>query len=337
MPDNNRKSAAVITGIIILNLFFFTAANADDASAKAKAEAQALTKAAQTQGQAEAVKEKAPAKVYRRELERAVIEEEAGEVPAQTIDTYFRYIPSRGAKATSGSVAIMDTAAEYAYNFKVFGKLPVEAGIEQRYIGIRNTTEVKLPAHLVEVAGYIDTTFPVPWIDKTYFRLGINPGFYGEDWDLHSSSFRIPFYSLAIYQLNDKLTLMAGLAVFPEYEDMFVPVGGLIYKPNDKLIFNLTPKNPNIAYSLNDKTTVFLNADISGGEYEVDKDDLKKITLQYNETHLGGGVRYKFNKYIDGFLGTGYMFNRSLKYRDSLGKVSLKNGIYTEFRVEISI
>jgi hypothetical protein len=50
--------------------------------------------------------------------------------------------------------------------------------------------------------------------------------------------------------------------------------------------------------------------------------------------HLGGGLKYSLNKFIDTSLSVGGMFNRTLKYRDSLGKVNIQNCLYTEFRVE---
>jgi len=62
------------------------------------------------------------------------------------------------------------------------------------------------------------------------------------------------------------------------------------------------------------------------------------VVLEYNEMHLGTGVKYQVNKYIQSSISAGYIFNRSIKYReDNLGKVSLKDGLYTELRVNISI
>jgi len=60
--------------------------------------------------------------------------------------------------------------------------------------------------------------------------------------------------------------------------------------------------------------------------------------LEYNEMHLGTGVKYQVNKNIQSSISGGFIFNRSIKYKDDdLGKVSLKNGLYTELRVNISI
>jgi hypothetical protein len=49
------------------------------------------------------------------------------------------------------------------------------------------------------------------------------------------------------------------------------------------------------------------------------------------------GVRYQPAPFIQGKVSLGGAFNRSFKYRQSLGKVTLKDGMYAEFRVDISL
>ena len=130
---------------------------------------------------------------------------------------------------------------------------------------------------------------------------------------------------------------MAGVAFYPEFKYDIFPILGFIYKPNDKLSFNLTPDRPNISYILNSRITLFLEGSSAFDEYEVDKDNLENVVLRYREIHLGTGIKYKVNKFIQSSLSVGGMFNRYLEYKDSLGKVDIKDGVYTEFRLEIKI
>ncbi len=253
------------------------------------------------------------------------------------LDTYARYLPSRGAYAQSGKVAIVDSASELSYDAKLFGELPVEFAIGSRYIGINNTTSVKLPSHLTQVSFGAETTLPF-FFDKTYFTVGLAPTFYTDDWNFNSSSFRIPQRYFLIYQANQKLAFICGVEVIPDFDDPVSPILGFIYQPNDKLTFNITPSKPEITYALNDKLSLLLKGDMSSEEFEVTKDNMKNVILEYNEMHLGGGFRYQVNKNIQSSFSTGYIFNRSLKYRDDdLGKVSIRDGVYTEFRIDISI
>ncbi|MDD4953455.1 MAG: DUF6268 family outer membrane beta-barrel protein [Candidatus Omnitrophica bacterium] len=254
------------------------------------------------------------------------------------IDSYLRYMPARDASAQAGKVEIIEAESQYDYEFKVRDKLPVKFSLSNNYVGIENTTVVKLPAHLVGLSADAETTFPFFTFENTYLRLGVTPSFYGQDWDFPASAFRIPSRAFLIYRPNEKWTFLGGVAFYPNFENEVLPILGFIYKPNQKLTFEIVPKRPNISYALNEKATLFTEAGTSFGEYEVDKDGLKNVVLRYRQTHLGSGVKYKFNRFIEASFSGGAVFGRSLKYRDdALGKVNIKDAGYAEFRLEVRI
>jgi Domain of unknown function (DUF6268) len=275
---------------------------------------------------------------YRQRLEEIIVEEKPEEILPQELDAYARYMPFEGAKAQSGKVGIFDSASEYSYDIKAFGKLPVQLGLITRYIGIENTTAVELPAHLTQLSFGAETTIPFFNFNKTYITLGLAPSFLTDNWNFNPKSFRMLQRYFLIYQFNPKWTFIYGVGVFPGYKPTVLPILGFIYKPNDSLTFNIVPKNPEISYLLNKKITVFAEADVSGDEFEVTKDNFKNVVLNYNETHLGVGLRYKLNKYTQWTISSGAVFNRSIKYRqDSLGKVTIKDGPYINLRLDIQI
>jgi hypothetical protein len=271
---------------------------------------------------------------YRQTLESEITPKESEEESANEIDYYYRYMPSRSVSSASGKVAITDTAAEYSYDLKAFGKLPVEFYIATRYIGIENTVNVPLPSHLTGVFFGVETTLPFFNLDKTYFRFGIKPSFYSDDWNFNSSAFSMPAHAFVIYQPDPKLTMIFGLAVFPGYENQVSPILGVIYKPNEKLSFNLVPERPNIIYALNKKLSVFIEGDFCSNEFKVSYPGKDNATLVYKEIHSGTGIQYKFNKFSRFSLSGGRVFQRALKYRDSLGKVVIKDGYYSQFSLE---
>lgn len=267
----------------------------------------------------------------------AEAQEQAEDKPSHQVDSYVRYIPSRSVDAMSGKVEIIESGAEYSYEFKAFDKLPVKLSLNNNYIGIEDSLDsVELPAHLVGLTTDIETTLPFFHFNKTYLRLGISPAFYADDWDFPSSSFRIPSRYFLIYQPDAKWTFLYGVAVYPDFENEVLPIIGFIYKPNDKLAFNIVPKRPNITYFINDRMSLFAEGGTSlNSEFEVTRDNTKNVVLRYKEARLGGGIKFKFNQYIQSSISAGGLFNRSLKYRDGQGKVNIKDGLYTEFRVEI--
>jgi len=265
---------------------------------------------------------------YRQKLRKIITVKEEPELHHE-LDTYACFMPSSGVSGQSGRVGIIDSASEYSYDFKVFGKLPVEVALATKYVGINNSTVVKLPANLTGMGIGAETTFPF-FFDNTYLTVGLAPSFFTENWNINSSSFRLPQRYFLIFQPNEQWTFICGVGVFPGYEDNVAPIVGFIYKPNDKLAFNIVPKGPEISYDLNDNLTLLIEGDITGDEYEVTKDNLKNVVLEYNDLRLGTGFRYKINKYIKTTFSVGGVFDRSLRYRDdALGKVAIKNGLYT--------
>jgi Domain of unknown function (DUF6268) len=254
-----------------------------------------------------------------------------------TAESYVRYMPSRHEYGAQGKISIMESAAEYGYEFKAFGKLPVKFSVGNSYIGINDTQDtIELPAHLVGVTTDIETTMPVFNFNNTYLGLGISPSFFGDDWTFNTDAFRIPSRYFLIYQPDKKWTFLAGVAYYSDFTYTVLPIVGFIYKPNDKLIFDLTPRRPNITYSFNDKIAVFIDGLTAFDEFAVSRDNIKNIALQYRQTQVGSGIKFKLNRYLQAYLSAGGAFNRYFEYTDSQGKVNLKNGLYTQFRVEIS-
>jgi len=251
---------------------------------------------------------------------------------------YSRYEPARSAKASTGRVEIFQSGAEVTFEEKVSGRLPVVLSIASQYTGIEETVALGLPPYLTGVSFDAETTFPCAWFDETYVRLGLTPSFYGDDWSYRSSAFRLPVRVFAIHLPNERLTLLAGVAVYPDYENEVLPILGFIYKPNEKLTFDITPKKPQVIYHINQNTSCFLEAGGSlNSEFEVTRHRQGGVVLRYKETRLGAGVSFKPNSFIEAGISAGGVFNRTFQYRDNSGKISVKDGSYLEFRLKISM
>ena len=337
MLINSIRTIKLIIATAIVLGFAYPAYSVETTS-KTEALNQALAQA-ETKAKSENETRKLPnddEDSFRQKLGSRITTEKEDEPPSE-LDTLIRFMPSRGAEAQSGSVGLVVSESEYNYQFNAFGKLPVQLGVGTQYIGINNSTSVALPAHLTTVSFGGNVTFPFFNLDKTYFRIEATPSFYTDNWNINSKTFRIPINTFAIYQPNDTWTFILGMHFFPSgvLNSKIGPVAGLIYKPNDKLIFNLVPPKPNILYMVNDKLGVFGEFGMTDEQFLVTKDGQKNVVLLYNENRLGTGVLYKFNKFLESTFSVGAVFNGYMKYKESLGKVVLKNGLYTEVRTEL--
>lgn len=262
---------------------------------------------------------------------------QAEDNPYPKADSYIRYMPFRSVEAMPGEVKIIDSGSEYSHEFKAFDKLLVKLSLDTRYIGLENTLrDVELPAHLIGLTIDIEATLLFFNFNETYLRLGLSPSFYADDWDFPASSFRIPSRYFFIYRPSSQWTFLYGVAVYPDFENEVLPILGFIYKPNDKLVFNIIPKRPNITYVFNHRLSLFGEGGSAfNSEFEVTRSHEKNVVLRYREKRLGAGIKFTLNRHTQCSLSSGGAFGRSLKYKDGQGKVNIKNGIYTEFRVEI--
>ena len=275
---------------------------------------------------------------YRQKLKKAVTEESPEEQFKQEFDFYHRFISQSGAKSQDGHVGINESAFEYSYDLKLFNKLPVQLAVGASEILIENTSPVTLPAHLTDLTFAIESTFPFLDFNKTYLRVGISPSFLTDNWNFNTRSFTIPSRIFLIHQANDKLTLVAGVSIYPDNNTPVFPIVGFIYKPNDRLMFEIVPRRPTISYKLTNKWTIFGEGDITYSQYWIKRNERDKIAIEFHETSCGMGIKYTFNKFAQASLSTGAVFGRYLKYDpDSLGKVDIDNGIYTEFRLQINM
>lgn len=269
-----------------------------------------------------------------RRLDTEVVERE--EI-AHEFNSYVRFMPAAKANVMPGKVELIRSEAEYDYNVKLFEQLPIQLSLNQEYIGIDKTVAVPLPAHLIGLTFNFETTLPFFYVKDTYIRFGVSPAYYTDSWSFPSSAFRIPSRYMLIYQPDPKLTVVAGIEVDPDYKEEIGPLVGVIYKPNDRLTFNIIPEEGDITYKLNDKFSVFAQGGFNSEEFEVTRNNIKGVILMYDDIYLGGGLKFKPHKYINALLSVGSALNRSLKYRDQHGKVNIENGFYTEFRLDITI
>jgi|GEM_PF-1595623 hypothetical protein len=256
----------------------------------------------------------------------------------QEAEASVTFIPSVKSKDNNSHIEIIESEFDYSCEYKLFEQIPVTFSLASEYIGLNENAQIDLPSHLTGLSAGVDVILPFFNIEKTYINLGVSPSMYRDDWSFETSSFRIPATTFLIYKPDDKWVFIAGLAFLPDYKDQFFPAAGFVYKPNEKWIFNITTDDPSIAYSPNEKLTIFTQMELPlGAEYEVTRGDLENTVLIYNDMRLGCGINYKINKFMSVSVSGGGVFDRYIKYRKVDEKISMENGGFAKFSVDIEI
>ncbi|OGX19404.1 MAG: hypothetical protein A2Y04_00425 [Omnitrophica WOR_2 bacterium GWC2_45_7] len=261
-------------------------------------------------------------------------EEEAND----TLAVKSRHIFSSDIDATASDISMTETEFKYAHEFKAGGVLPIEYSFHFGHIDIEDDDPLDLPSHLESRSLGLGVKLPAPLLDQDKFFVGLDifPTLNTDAWRWESSAFRLPFRSYLIYKESDDFILVGGVSVRPEYDTTVLPVLGVIYKPNDRLSFNLASENPNITYKFNDTTNLIWEFDYKLDEYEVRRSGQQGVVLEYRETSAGFGVEHAFNENVSGLLTVGGVFNRRLEYKDDVGKVIPDSGFYVNAKFTAS-
>lgn len=250
-----------------------------------------------------------------------------------------RYLAESDIEAQSGQISISETKASFKHEFKLENGMPISFSLQNKHIDINSDAAVYLPSNLVARSLGFGVKFPAPFTQSENYFIGLDvfPSFYTDGWsETSSSSFRIPSRAFLIYKRDEDFIVIAGVSIRPDFDAKLLPLFGFIYRPNEKWEFNFLSDNPQIIYSLSDKTKVFWEADIVNEEYEVEHNGEKGRVLFYRELSSGAGIRHEFTKNISGLVSAGSVFSRMLRYEDDNGKVQPDTGVYVKARMSIS-
>lgn len=249
-----------------------------------------------------------------------------------------RHIMQADVDRQSGHITINDSRFAFEHEFKLDNGLPIEWGIRYKHLDINENTRTELPSHLEGQQAKIGTKFPMPFVNSDELFLGVDvmPSMYTDDGEWKSSAFRVPFRVYGIYKKSDELIFVAGASVRIDYDQSFLPVVGLIYKPNDELTFNLASDNPTITYKLDDKKTVFMELDFTNDEYEVTHNGQAGRVLKNREIGTGAGLNYKLTDSLNASFSGGVVCGRRLEYEDPIGKVDPDAAAYVKAKVEMN-
>lgn len=262
--------------------------------------------------------------------------EEGQEERHHTVTFSTRTMPSSDIESQDGDIDIVETAFGWEYEFKAFDKMPVELSIDAGVINLDNDgISVELPAHLKSRSLGLGVKLPAPFLDEEHFFTGweIYPTMNTEGDTFDGGAFRMPMRAYLIYRRDENFILIGGVTVRPDYDTTVLPVLGLIYKPNDRLSFNLASDDPHIAYELTDKARLRWDFDYTFEEYEVNRGDSEDVVLKFQDASTGIGIECDYMEYVKAGISVGYVFNRRLEYEDGEGKVLPEGDVYVRAQI----
>ena len=247
------------------------------------------------------------------------------------IYTYTRWLPASAVSALPGKVSIIEAGGEAKYEFKILDKIPFDISAAFDYINICKTIPRPIPATLVNPGINLEVKLPLFNIKNTYFGANINPSFSCDMNCFGAKSFLIPARFVIIYVPNSQLTFICGPEFFTDFDNDTQLIGGIIYKPTDRITVNLTTDYPHMLYKINDKLDLLAEGQwVLFNQYKVSTGNDDNVLLSYREAWVGGGFRFRPAKFMNISLSAGGVFNRQLRFHHAGEKIDIDKGFYLQ-------
>ncbi len=153
--------------------------------------------------------------------------------------------------------------------------------------------------------------------------LGVTPGWYSDLQHGSRDALRISGYGAASYALGPASRLVLGLSYLDREDVKFLPIGGLVWKPNDQTAFDLVVPRPRIARRLpacglpgeGVEDWVYLAGEFGGGAWAVRRSTAFDDVIAYRDYRVILGVERKVLGGLSAQIEMGYVFGRKLEFQ----------------------
>jgi len=167
------------------------------------------------------------------------------------------------------------------------------------------------------------------WMRRWHPRLGtdvaITPGVYGDFNASAGDSIRLPGHGAALWTWNDRWKVLLGCAYLDRLETNILPIGGLIWTPNEDVNYEMVFPKPKLAHRVrwsgacDDQTQdwVYLAGEFGGSAWAIRRADGSDDEVDYRDWRVLLGIERKAIGRLDYRCEIGYVFARRFLYDSS--------------------
>lgn len=165
-----------------------------------------------------------------------------------------------------------------------------------------------------------------PWSFQASFNPSINTDF---DHQLTSDAWNLDAQASATYRVNPELMLVGGIFFWDRVDEILLPMGGVVWNPNDRWELRLTFPKARISYFVGN---LFNEAHWLYGtaEYHVESYQISSPTIDVNQVQLQDirvmlGLRSEGAFYTK-FIEAGAVLNRDVEFRNIVPDFTVDDG-----------
>jgi hypothetical protein len=168
------------------------------------------------------------------------------------------------------------------------------------------------------------------WLSQVTPRLGldlaITPGVFSDFQQGSGDSFRLTGHGAAAWTFNPTTKFVLGAAYLDLPEDSLIPIGGVIWTPNDDVIFNLIFPEPNISKrihcldNLNKdvETWVYIAGEFANDAWAIAHENGGNDRVVLRDSRVILGLQRKTRGGLTANVEVGYVFSRRIRFNSGV-------------------
>jgi len=154
--------------------------------------------------------------------------------------------------------------------------------------------------------------------------MAVTPGLYGDFEQTRDGALRITGYAAGVFNWTETAKIVGGASYLDRDDVPFLPIGGLIWTPNDEYKFELVCPRPKIAKRIlwsgadgpDLQDWIYVAGDLGGGIWAVQRAGITDV-FSYRDYRAILGLERWSLRGLDLRVEAAYVFGRKIEYRSA--------------------
>jgi hypothetical protein len=175
--------------------------------------------------------------------------------------------------------------------------------------------DLALPSTVFD--SYVDVTWRTPVTDRWGLAFGITPGVYGDYQAFNSRAFQLTGWGLVDIAVTKTWTLLAGAAVVRQLDMRVLPVGGLVWTPNEANRLEVLVPRSRLArrvltFDGGGAAWTYAACQFGGGTWAIALPDDTTAVVTSSDLRAILGLEWFRSRTVAGVAEVGYVFARTI-------------------------
>jgi hypothetical protein len=171
--------------------------------------------------------------------------------------------------------------------------------------------------------------------------LAVTPGVFSDFDNGSNKSFRLTGHAAAAWTWNDTTKIVLGAAYLDRFDVNVIPIGGVIWKPNEDLEFDLLFPEPKISRrihfleNLNKKGEYwgYIAGEFAGDVWTFAQNSGGNEQVLLRDSRVILGLEHKTHGGLTADIEVGYVFNRAIRFTGDTPSVDPANTVLLRARL----